>query len=193
MKVSATQHQEGESGDEIEVEEVGVLAEPTDERAEPSDDESEGNWEIEVQRAQSESVPSAHEKVGAANEKSERGRDERNEVKKWGERKIWFHTDVTRQGKGHGVERKPTANGEPSGQAGRTDAGVGRTEEVAELLDLCGEVAEPEGVDFPIKSGLASLRVDVNARGSRILEVNFFDEPNAAEAGDAVELEGEGI
>ena len=193
VEVAATEHEEGEDGDEVEVDQLGDVKNPADEGAGPGGGEAERDGEVEVEGLEAEPLPGAGEKVGAADDEGEGGGGEGDQLEERGEEKVGLHAEVSGKAEGHGVHSEAAADAEAGAEGGGLGGGVRCLEEVAEGADFFGE---GEGIKFgcPGEGGLSVLRKDGGAEGSFFLHEKLVEKPDAAEAGDAgdVELEAGG-
>jgi hypothetical protein len=63
-------------------------------------------------------------------------------------------------------------------------------QEVAVLLQLDGELAQVDRTRNPLEAQLAALGIRRRAQGAGMAPKEFFDQPDAADAGNALEVKG---
>ena len=146
-----------------------------------------------MQHALSQTVPRADEKIAAADEKTERAKDEREPLEKLRELEALLHAEVARQSEEHRVHRQRSAEAEAEIQraAGGCRGFSRRPDEVAEGLQFARECDGIEHARLPAERELAERGIHVDRERARFAREKFFDEPSAADAREALHVERE--
>ena len=173
MEVATAEHEEGEDGDEVEVDQLRDVKDPADEGSGPSSCETERDGEVEMEGFEAKPLPGTGKKVGASDDEGESGGGEGDEFEEGGEEEVGLHAEVAGEAEGHGVHGEATADAKPGAQRGRVRGGVGCFQDVAEGADFLGE---GEGVEFgiPSEGGLSVLWKDGGTQGSFFLREKFL-------------------
>ena len=196
LQIAAGEHEEGEDGDEVEVEEVFGVEDPSGEGAGVGEEDAEGDGEVDVEDAVSEGGPGAFDEVAAADEEAEGGGEEGDEGEDGGEGEVVAHAEVAGEGEDHGIEGEGTAEAEAGDEGVAFVEGGGiflpGFEFVAEAEEGGGEGGDGGFAGLPSEVEFAGGGEDIGAEAAGLAEEDLFDEPDAADAGDSADAEEEG-
>ena len=193
LRPAAHQHQQDERTDEVEVHEPRVLREPAVDGSGVGTEDAQRNRQVDVEHAFADGPHRPAKKIAAAREETQRAEQHREsaEQPRIGERGL--HAEVGRQREQQDVHREGSAKADALGEIAalgrRGGLGARRPNKVIEGLERPGEAGGVELAGLPFQPDATELGVDFDPERARLALKELFNEPDAADARDALQIQ----